>query len=178
MLRHLYATGTVVRWPAEVVAVDRQGVVLADGRVLACDLAVNATGLLPNPLAAALGLPIAADGGLLVDDCLRSAADPTIFAVGDGATILGRKLARIGVHAVREAPILLHNLVATLNGRAPEPYRPQRYCLAIIGLGDRTALMTRGRWWLKGPPALWLKHWIDRRFVDRYRPGPWPGGSG
>jgi hypothetical protein len=29
--------------------------------------------------------------------------------------------------------------------------------------------MVRGGLWFKGPPALWLKHWIDRKFVEGFR---------
>ena len=108
---------------------------------------------------------VAGDGGLITDPFLRSVSDSSIFAVGDCAAFDGKSLPRIGVYAVRQAPVLLRNIVATLRGQHLLPFKPQRDYLSIVGLGRSTALMVRGNWWFKGPPALWLKRWIDQRFV-------------
>lgn len=58
-----------------------EGAVLGDGRVLACDLVVVATGVEPNGVFLA-GSGIAMDDGVLVDECLRS-SDPDVYAAGD-----------------------------------------------------------------------------------------------
>jgi NADPH-dependent 2,4-dienoyl-CoA reductase/sulfur reductase-like enzyme/predicted acylesterase/phospholipase RssA len=60
-----------------------EGAVLGDGRVLACDLAVVATGVAPN-CAFLAGSGIATDDGVLVDECLQS-SDPDVYAAGDVA---------------------------------------------------------------------------------------------
>ncbi|NLP64600.1 FAD-dependent oxidoreductase [Paraburkholderia sacchari] len=59
------------------------GAVLGDGRVLACDLVVVATGVVPN-CAFLAGSGIATNDGVLVDECLQS-SDPNVYAAGDVA---------------------------------------------------------------------------------------------
>lgn len=81
----------------------------------------------------------------------------------------GFSLPRVGVYAVRQAPVLLANLCATLSDTPLTEFVPQRRFLSIIGLGHTSALMQRGPLWFKGPPALWLKRWIDHRFVEDHR---------
>ncbi|WP_028584725.1 FAD-dependent oxidoreductase [Desulfogranum mediterraneum] len=59
------------------------GVVLADGSVLDCELAVMAMGVRPNSgLAARAGLAIGKLGGISVDQYMQS-SDPHIYAAGD-----------------------------------------------------------------------------------------------
>ncbi|MES1931566.1 pyridine nucleotide-disulfide oxidoreductase [Salinisphaera shabanensis T35B1] len=138
-----------------------------DGQRIAADHVIVATGLLAPPWLDDLDL--AFDDGLVVDNTLRSIDDPHVFAVGDCAHINGHDLARLGVFGVRQAPVLLANLVASLKGEALTHYAPQSKWLSILDLGDGTGLATRGqRWWL-GRTSLWLKHWLDRRFIESYR---------
>ena len=62
---------------------DAEAIRLSDGRRLACDLAILATGFRPEVgLARAAGLELGASGAIRVDSSLRS-SDPDIFAVGD-----------------------------------------------------------------------------------------------
>src|SRR5690606_13348834 len=57
------------------------GVKLADGRTIACDVAVVGVGAIPNDeIATAAGLETAR--GVVVDEAART-ADPAIFAIGD-----------------------------------------------------------------------------------------------
>lgn len=169
LMRHLADVDVGVRWPIAVVSVNESNLTLSDGTREAHDIVVNATGLVPPGLVARLGLPTDSEGGLIVDRFLKSAGDDSIFAVGDCAAFDGHALPRAGVYAVRQAPVLLANLCATLSGRPLTPFAPQRRYLAIVGLGATSALMMRGSLWFKGPPALWLKRWIDQQFLDRYR---------
>lgn len=133
------------------------------------DLLVAATGLVPPPMLRRTGLPADEEGALLVDEHLRSVADPHVFGGGDGIALPGRSLARIGVHAVREAPILTHNLLATLEGRPLSRFSPRRRSLLILNLGDGTGLATWGPLHWQGRAAHWLKDRIDRRFLRRSR---------
>jgi len=144
-------------------------VVTGDGRRLGTDLTVLATGLEPPPVCAALGLPLAADGGVLVDAALCSVGAPDVMGAGDCIHLQGHELPRLGVFGVREAPILAHNLLARATGRPLRTYTPQRRWLAILNLGRGEALALRGRLWWRGRLAMALKHRLDRRFLDRYR---------
>jgi selenide, water dikinase len=143
---------------------------LDDGTALASDLAVWLTGARGAPLLAESGLPVDPRGFLWTDDQLRSTADPRVFAVGDCGTLAAYPaLAKAGVYAVREAPILWDNLRAAACGEPLGAYRPQRDFLSILNTCDGRALLrykgltTWSRW------AWRLKDRIDRRFMDRYQ---------
>ncbi|RMG45206.1 MAG: pyridine nucleotide-disulfide oxidoreductase [Acidobacteria bacterium] len=141
----------------------------ARGEPLPADVVIAATGVAPPPLLRESGLATAEDGALVVDECLRSPQDPAIFGGGDAVAPGGRPLARVGVHAVRQAPVLFHNLLAAAEGRPLRPYRPQRRYLLILNLGDGTGLLLRGRWAVRARWARVLKDRIDRRFMSRSR---------
>jgi NADH dehydrogenase FAD-containing subunit len=137
-----------------------------DGRRFPFDLLVHCQGLVSSPLLGSSGLPTARDGSLIVDERLRSVADPRIHGAGDCIAIHGNPLPRIGVHAVRQGPILFRNLLAALEGQAARPYRPRRRHLLILNLGDGTGLATWGPFSWHGRLAFRLKDRIDRRFLD------------
>jgi selenide,water dikinase len=118
-------------------------------------------------------LPTDPRGFLWTDDALRSIADPRVFAVGDCGTPASHPtLAKSGVYAVREAPVLWRNLLAAARGESPATFRPQRDFLSILNTGNGRALLhykgivTWSRW------AWRLKDRIDRRFMRRYRIAP------
>jgi NADH dehydrogenase FAD-containing subunit len=92
-----------------------------------------------------------------------------IYAAGDCAQFLPAPLPRIGVHGVRQGPILHASLLARLR-KGPLPvYEPQRQALSILDLGGGVGLATRGRWWWYGASALRLKRYIDQRWLKTYR---------
>jgi NADH dehydrogenase FAD-containing subunit len=96
-------------------------------------------------------------------------SDPNVFGGGDCIAFAPRPLPRIGVHAVRQAPVLLHNLAASLDGRPLRAYRPQRRALLVLNLGDATALATWGPFVWYGHAAFRLKDRIDRRWLAASR---------
>ena len=153
-----------------VIAVDADQVVLEDGEVLPSDLAVWLTGPQGAPLLGASGLPTEPRGFLWIEDTLRSTADPRVFAVGDCGTFRQfPAIAKSGVYAVREAPILWHNLLASARGRPLVSYRPQRSFLSILNTADGRALLSYKalRSWSRW--AWWLKDRIDRGFMRKYQ---------
>jgi len=175
--RRLRALGVEVRTnaPASAIAIrtaedGRPGttVTLRDGGRLEGSETILATGLAAPPWIAAQGLPTGRDGGLSVDESLRAEGLANVFGGGDCVDFGPRTLPKLGVFAVREAPVLLDNLLATLAGRPLRPYRPQPRALRILNLGDGTALAAWGglAWMGRGPMA-W-KEWLDRRFVAEY----------
>lgn len=99
------------------------------------------------------GLLCANDGSLRVNDFLQGVTHPEIFGAGDCIHFGERGLPRIGVYAVRQAPILAHNLRAYLAGEALKNFQPQKNYLLILNLGDGSALLTRGRWTIRNRPA-------------------------
>ena len=168
--RWLAARDILVRGDSAVSHLDGKVAVTTNGTRHAFDFLVNATGLHPPALLAATGLPVSERGELLVDECLRSIGDPSLFGGGDCVRVRGRELAKIGIYAVRAAPVLFHNLLATLEGRPLRAFHPQRHFLLILNLGHGCGLASwRNLHWL-GRAAFWLKDRIDRAFLARYQP--------
>lgn len=167
--RLLVARGVEVRDGAEVREVGATATVLVDGTRVEHDLAVLATGLIAPPELARWGVGDA--DGVPVDATLAHPEHPHVLATGDCARFLPSPLERVGVHGVRQAPVLLAGLVARAEGGTPPTYEPQRRWLSVLDLGDGRGLAVRGRWWWLGRSALWLKRRIDRRWLARYSGG-------
>lgn len=140
-------------------------VVCSDGRRPEFDLLVMATGLRAPEIVGRLGVAVGEKGCVLVRSTLQSVDDPAILAVGDCADLEGYTLARLGVYAVRQSPILLHNLAAIVTGGRLAQFRPQRRCLSILNLGERDGLAIWGPLAWHGRLALAWKDRIDRRFL-------------
>jgi selenide,water dikinase len=166
----LAGRGIAVRTGVRVERVEPGAVQIRGGPRLQSDLTVWLTGAAAWPLFAASGLPVDGKGFLLVDDALRSIADPRVFGAGDCVTPERHPdTPKAGVYAVREAPVLWKSLVAAIEGGKPPRYEPQRSFLSLLNTGDGKALLrykglvAHSRW------AWRLKDRIDRRFMARYR---------
>lgn len=126
---------------------------------------------------AASGLETDEAGFIAVDARLRSRSHKTVFAAGDIAAMTESPRAKSGVFAVRQGPVLAHNLEQALRGRALRRYRPQKTWLKLVSLGERRAFGEKAGVAIDGPDlfrrALWRwKERIDRRFMARFEPTP------
>jgi selenide,water dikinase len=153
-----------------VVAVEADAVTLDDGSREPSDLTVWLAGAAPPRLLSRSDLPRDERGYLLVDDTLRAVDGAPVYGAGDCIAIAGHPgLAKAGVYAVRESPVLDHNLRAALTGGRPRRYSPQSTFLALLNTADGQAIWrwhglagrSRGAWWTKDR--------IDRAFVRRYQ---------
>ena len=167
--RYLVGRGIEIALEASVCAIEPGVAIARDGRRFGWDRLVLATGLRPPVWLKRLGVELGPLGGLRVDASLRSVSDPRIFGAGDCISLVGHDLPMLGVYAVREASVLLQNLLAAIDGGSGTEYEPQKRCLTILNLGLGYGLaLWDGFHWL-GPAAVWLKDAIDRRFLSRYR---------
>lgn len=155
---------------------------LVDPATIEADLVLIATGIHPPAVLREFNLPLAPDGALPVDKFLRVSGEEDVFAVGDCAAFMPEYLQRVGVFAVRQQPVLIHNLLvraaanecAAASARPPgtdgglKPFDATGEYLQGMNLGPRRGLLYRGRWTLAGAPAWYLKRLIDRRFIRRY----------
>lgn len=114
------------------------------------------------------GLALDPKGFVIVDHALRSVSHPIIFAAGDVANLPNSR-PKAGVFAVRAGPILAANLQAVLTRRPLKAFHPQRRWLALIDVGDGTAIATKYGLAMRGRWADRWKRRIDQRFVARYR---------
>ncbi len=136
---------------------------------VSADRVLLATGLRPPAALSAMGLPSGPGGGLAVEPTLEARGLAGVFGVGDCVDFLPRPLPKLGVYAVRQAPVLADNLLATLRGDTLRPYRPQPVALSILNLGGEAALAAWGPlWWLGKVPMRW-KDRLDLRFLAGYR---------
>jgi len=133
------------------------------------DVAILTTGIMPQGIFADSGLETSEDGALLVNDYLQSTNSPDIFGGGDCIAIRGKRIDRVGVYAVREAPILFRNLLAAVRGEPLSPFKPQKQYLLIFNLGDGSGLLVWGSWVWKGRLAFSLKNYLDTSFMSKFQ---------
>jgi len=140
--------------------------VQTDGGVLQSDFTIAAAG--PRPHAWLAETELTCTGGYLeITSTLQTPQYPEVFAVGDCAHFIPRPLEKAGVYAVRQAPILHHNISASLQGTALQPFHPQRDYLKLISLGDKKAAADKwGRCW-RGAWLWQLKNYIDTAFMKK-----------
>lgn len=167
LLRYLTDRGVEVRLGVSVRELHAGHALLGDGSTLSHHVAVLATGLAAPALVERAGL--GDRRGIPVRATLTHPDFDHVYAVGDCAYFLPRPLPRIGVHGVRQAPVLLEALLARTARSDPPVYTPQAHALAILDLGGGRGLAARGRWWWEGRSALRLKRWIDRRWLAQYQ---------
>ncbi len=167
--RELEARGVQVILNHRVTRIVQGQVTLDNGKSLAADLVLWATSAAPPPLLGQLGLPIDDEGFLLTRQTLQSTGEASIFAVGDSGTISGENLPKAGVYAVRQGPILWHNIQDVLQGQPPAEYRPQRGFLKLINTGDGSAIGEYKGFTFAGRWAWKLKDRIDRKFMAMYQ---------
>ena len=161
---------------ARVSQVVAEQVSLEDGSTVDYDLLVWCTGVVPAAWLKETGLALDDRGFLQVDDSLRVLDTEGVFAAGDVAVQVRNPRPRAGVFAVRQAPVLAHNLAAAAEGRPLKEHRPQRRFLSLLSLGERRAVADKGPFSARGE---WVWRWkdsIDRRFMDQFveKPPPMP----
>jgi len=114
------------------------------------------------------GLDTDVRGFVATQSSLQSRSHANVFATGDIGTQTETPSAKAGVFAVRQAPVLLHNLQASVRGEALRNYSPQRDFLSLVSsgrqhaIGSRSGMSFAGRWVWK-----WKDH-IDRTFMNKF----------
>lgn len=169
--RELARREIALRNDVRATEVQEQAVLLRDAHgkeeTLPADLCLWVTGAAPH---------LAEPGWIPAGPTLQHPQHPNLFATGDCATLQHAPgTPKAGVYAVREGPVLAHNLRALVTQTVAQParlqeYHPQHDFLSLLNLGDgrgagaRNGIAFRGRW---------VQRWkdrIDRRFMQRFRP--------
>ncbi len=141
----------------------------ASGRAHALDIIFVAVGVTPHPVFRASGIPTGPNGGLLVNRYLQSTAYPTMFGGGDCIHFQEAPLDKVGVYAVRQNPVIYHNLMAALEGKALQGFDPGGDYLLIFNLGDGTGIFYKRPILFGGRLAFIIKDYIDRKFMRRFQ---------
>ncbi len=170
LLAAMKAYQITLRTNTTTTRISRDWVELSDGTNLPSDFTLSVAGARPQGWLAQTGLDLQ-DGFVTVSPSLQS-SDPQIFAAGDCAHMAHAPRPKAGVYAVRQAPILFHNLRAAASGAAMRRYQPQKDYLKLISMGqqravaDKFGLRSGGAW-------LWrLKDRIDRNFMQKFETYP------
>lgn len=172
-MRTLARRGVEVVLGKAVAAVTAEAVTLEGGATIASGLTVWTTQAAPASWLVETGLALDEKGFIRVNESLQSVSHANVFATGDVAAFDASPLPKAGVFAVREGPILAHNLLAP-EDRPLQRYIPQRRFLSLITTGDRHAVASRGGLSIEGD---WVWRWkrrIDTRWMAMYqrlRPG-------
>ena len=153
-----------------VAGIEADHIRLQNGARVLSDFTCGAAGARPHDWLRATGLTHH-QGFLTVGETLQT-SDPAIFATGDCAHLSHAPRPKAGVYAVRQAPILYHNLRALLTKDPLRRYRPQKDYLKLISLGCKEALADRFAMQFSGPWAWQLKDRIDRAFMDKFHDLP------
>lgn len=167
--RVLVGKGITIHDGGRVRRIGEGGVMLEDGREFAADLIFAAVGVKPSPIFRRSGLAVGPDGGLEVDAHLRAVGQETIFGGGDCIHFAPQPLDKVGVYAVRQNPVLLHNLLASLEGRPLKTFEPGGTYLLIYNLGDGDGVLAKWSLAFSGKLAFTIKDWIDRRFIKNFQ---------
>jgi NADH dehydrogenase FAD-containing subunit len=168
-LASLSSRGVEVTEGNHVSGIDHESITLRDGTRIDYDAALISVGISPSSLFKESGLPIGEDGGMLVNKFLQSTGYRNIFGGGDCICLQGNSLARVGVYAVRENPILYHNLNASLSGGGMKTFTPQKFYLLIFNLGNGRGIYWKKDWVWEGKLAFLFKDFIDRRFMRGFQ---------
>src|SRR6266481_2052699 len=164
------ARGITIRGGAAVARVEAGAVHLVGGERIGADATVWVTGAAALPIFSGSGLETDDRGFVRIRLSLQCWGHDDVFAVGDcAAWTAGPPLAKAGVYAVRQGPILAHNLMARARGERLRAYRPQRDFLSLLNLGDGRAIGTKWGAAAEATALFSLKDWIDRRFVRRFQ---------
>jgi NADH dehydrogenase FAD-containing subunit len=142
---------------------------MADGSSLPFDLAFMALGVQPSHIFSDSGIPTGPDGGLLVNSFLQSVAHPEMFGGGDCISFAEPPLAKVGVYAVRQNPILYHNLLAALEGREMRTFMPQKDYMLIFNMGNGRGILWKKNFIYEGRMAFLFKDYIDRKFMRKFQ---------
>ncbi len=85
--------------------------------------------------------------------------------MGDMIHFEPRDLPKVGVYAIRQSPILCHNLYVAAKGGKLKEFKPQKNYLGIISLGNRKAVAKWRGFTLHGKRVFKWKSFIDKKFM-------------
>ncbi|MEM9658210.1 MAG: selenide, water dikinase SelD, partial [Planctomycetota bacterium] len=167
--RELLRRGVELKLGRKAVRIVDASVELDSGESIAADAALLALPAVGPTLLKRLGLPTDERGFLRTEATLQTVAQEPIFAVGDAGSIADARMAKAGVFAVRQGPVLRENIRRQLDGRTLLQYKPQRRFLKLLNTGDGRALVSYLGFATHNRMNWRWKDSIDRRFIKQYQ---------
>ncbi len=167
--RLLEKNGVSIQEQGHLITIHDNRLSFDSGHEVEADFIILATGVHPSPFFREAGLQTGPDGGLLVNRFLQCPDYPEIFGGGDCICFKDQPLDKVGVYAVRENPVLFHNLKAFLQGDPLQPFDPGGDYLLIFNLGNEQGVLRKKWFQLSGGIAFKIKDWIDRKFMREFQ---------
>jgi NADH:ubiquinone reductase (H+-translocating) len=125
-----------------VASADENGLTLQSGRRIESATIVWSAGVAPSPMAAGLPLEKTKRGAIVTGPDMRSVSDPSVWALGDCASIpdeTGKPYPMTAQHAIREGPHLAENIVRVIRNEPTQPFRYHSLGM-MAALGGRKAV--------------------------------------
>lgn len=166
----LSSNGVELLLGRHATGLSRDHVLLEGGTAVPCDVVVWAGGVRPHPVVATFGLPVTADGHLIVNARLEVEGDPAIRAIGDCVRV---------VEGGREWPTTMRAIEAIWQGaalarlmdpdpkRVPKPHKLHRDFSYGISLGRRRAAIVNGRFILGGRAVVAFRRLLQWGYYRR-----------
>ncbi|SFP65414.1 NADH dehydrogenase [Salibacterium halotolerans] len=129
-------------------------VTLNNGEFLRAGLCIWTIGLIPNPILRGMGLPLASDGRVLVDECYRVQGMADVYSIGDCTRIVDPRTGKTDQMTCFEAGMQgsrLGKIVrADLEGSPAPVHKRSRSVIDVfsIGLGQNRGLLWSRKWGL------------------------------
>lgn len=167
----MQARGIQVHLNNSVAEVQQKNIAFSDNNKLNCDSVFWCTGAQANNWLQQSNLPLSSSGFIAVRPTLQSTENDCIFAVGDTAEFTAQPLAKAGVYAVRQAPVLFQNICRLIQNQPLKDYRPQKTSLSLLSCGNKYAIAAQLGTDLPSIAGHWVWHWknkIDKKFMDQF----------
>lgn len=152
----------------DVKKVDQGCLHAVDGRTQTFDDLLWCTAAAAPLWPKAAGIDIDKRGFIATSATLQSISHPNVFATGDIGTQVDTPSAKAGVFAVRQAPVLFHNLRASVLGQSLKNYVPQKDFLSLVSTGSQYAIGSRSGMTFSGRWVWRWKHAIDQAFMNKF----------
>jgi NADH dehydrogenase len=159
-LRELDRRGVELRLGTTVTDAAGGAVTLSNGERIPCETLVWTTGVRSHPTLEMLGLPVDGKGRARVDATTAVEGRPGVWALGDSAAVPdparpGMACPPTSQHAMRQARITAHNIVAAIQGREPDRFT-YRTLGVFVDLGRGKAVASVLGLQFRGFPAWFL----------------------
>ncbi len=159
--------GILVKTQCSVTEVKPEHVLTANNETIAADGVIWVTTAAAAQWPKESGLEVDDNGFIKVNKYLQSTSHQHVFAAGDIASLPDAR-PKSGVFAVRQGPILKHNLKAAATQHSFKAYQPQKNFLGLVSTGDKYAVASRGSWSYEAAWLWKIKNWIDQQFMDKF----------
>lgn len=157
--KQLRGMGVDVRLKTAVAEVFPEKAALKNGEIIPTNTVVWTAGVRGEELAGASGIPAGRDGRVPVLDTLQVQDQPSVYVIGDLASIKEktRTLPMVAQVAIQSGVQAAHNILRQIADRVPEPFRYHDRG-SMIAIGRKAAGVAIGKMTFKGFIAwmMWL----------------------